>query len=347
MLKINDNDKILIVRLSALGDCVHTIPLVCAIKKAFPNIFIGWAVSENAKDIIINNPIIDKVHIIPKNDHKKYAEVMSQIRKEKYTISIDSQELLKSALISFSSNAKYKLAHDNSREFAHIFANKKLKPIPLFDSTRHVIERNLDFARYLGIDNPEIDFVLPPTSNENKDYIQSLLKDIDPNKKTILLSPTTTWITKFWTKENWAKIIDELNNRVNIILTGTKADTTYINEILSLTTNANTINLAGKTNLLQLIELYKNTDIMISLDSGSTHLASAVKKPIIISLCGATSNIRNGAWGTNNINLSLDLTCQPCYKKTCKFKDGIPECMTAITTDTVIEEIKRILRQWI
>ena len=76
MLKLNGNEKILIVRLTALGDCLHTIPLAYALKKAFPNIFIGWAVSDKCKSVIENNPLIDKVHIITKNDKKQYFQTI-------------------------------------------------------------------------------------------------------------------------------------------------------------------------------------------------------------------------------------------------------------------------------
>ena len=344
MLKLNGNEKILIVRLTALGDCLHTIPLAYALKKAFPNVVIGWAVSEKCKSVIENNPLIDKVHIIPKKNKKEYFKAIKEIRKEKYTIAIDSQELLKSAMVSFLSGAKYKLAHSKSREFSSFFANEKLKAIPIFDCSRHVIERNMDFARYLRIPNPEIDFVLPENCLENLTYISNLLKDIDANKPTIVISPSTTWITKFWPDENWATLISELNGKANIILTGSNADTEYINNILSQTQNTKVINLAGKTNILQLKILFEHADIVITPDSGSAHLAAATKKPTVIALFASTSAVRNGAYGEKNINLTHSLTCQPCYKKICKHTGGIPVCAN-IAPNKVLEKINLILEK--
>jgi len=342
MLKLNGNEKILIVRLTALGDCIHTIPLACALKKAFPNIFIGWAVSEKCKSVIANNPLIDKVHIIPKKDKKKYFEKIKEIREEKYDISIDSQELLKSAFISLLSGAKYRLAHNKSRELSFLFANQKLKPTPIFDCSKHVISRNIDFAEFLGIKEPEIDFVLPENKLEDLTYVAELLSNIDNNKKTVVFAPSTTWITKFWAKENWAKLLTELNGKVNIILTGSKADVDYTNDIINLTNNINLINLVGKTNILQLKILFENADIIITPDSGSAHLAAAVKKPTVIALFGSTSYIRNGAFGDKNINLSNNLSCQPCYKKVCKYTAGLPDC-SKILPNIVLEKIKMAL----
>jgi len=342
MLKLNGNEKILIVRLTALGDCLHTIPLAYALKKAFPNIFIGWAVSDKCKSVIENNPLVDKIHIIPKNDKKQYWQAIKEIRKEKYTISIDSQELLKSAIISLLSGAKHRLAHNKSRELSYLFANEKLKSIPIFDCSRHVIERNMDFARFLRIPNPEIDFILPENNLSDLTYISDLLKDIDATKPTIVISPSTTWITKFWPTENWATLIQELNEKANIILTGSNADTNYINEILTLTNNVNVINLSGKTNILQLKILFEHANIVVTPDSGSAHLAAATKSPTVIALFASTSATRNGAYGEKNINLTNSLTCQPCYKKICKHTGGIPVC-AQIAPNRVLEKINLIL----
>ena len=238
------NEKILIVRLTAVGDCVHTIPIACAIKKEFPQ--------------------------------------------EKYDIAIDSQELLKSALVSFSSNAKYRLAHRCSREFSDLFANQKLDAIPIFDTKRHVIERNIDFVRFLGIKNPEIDFVLPKNSQEDENYVSSLLTSLNPDQKTLVISPSTTWETKFWTQANWAKVLDDVNGHMNIVVTGGNSDVEYVKAILDLSQNNNVINLTGKTNLLQLKILFENSDIVLTPDSGSAHLAVATKQPTVICLCGPT-----------------------------------------------------------
>ena len=344
MLNINDKDKILIVRLTALGDCIHTIPLACAIKKQYPNIFIGWAVSEKCKDIIINNPIIDKVHLIPKNNKKAYNSVIREIKDENYTVSIDSQELLKSAWVSFLSGAKYKLAHDKSREFSHFFANKKLQAIPLFDNSRHVIERNLDFARFLGINNPIVDFVLPETTQEDLKYVENLLKSTDMTKPTVTIAPATTWVTKYWKKEYWAEVLNFLNDKVNIIFTGSQADKNYVKEIIELTKNVNCIDLTGQTNILQLKTLFEKSDIVITPDSGSAHLAAVTKKPIVITLFGATSNIRNGAFGEKHFNLTANLQCQPCNKKVCKYTKSVPECIKALKPQLVIEKLQSILK---
>ena len=89
--------------------------------------------------------------------------------------------------------------------------------------------------------------------------------------------------------------------------------------------------------------LFEKADIVLTPDSGSAHLASGVKKPVVICLFGATSKIRNGAYGDKNINLSADLNCQPCYKKICKFESGVPQCVKAINPDIVIEKIKTVL----
>ncbi|MDD3594079.1 MAG: glycosyltransferase family 9 protein [Candidatus Gastranaerophilales bacterium] len=344
---LKPNDKILIVRLSALGDCIHTLPLAKALKEKFPGVFIGWAVEDRFKYLIENNPVADKVHVMPKSKWKKsknhlknlweFINYIREIRKEGYTIAIDSQELFKSAIISFLSGAQTRLAHDKSREFAHLFANERLEAIPIFDTSRHVIERNMDFARALGIEEPETSFCLPDASQDDKDYAKELLKEIDPTLKTIVIAPSTTWTTKHWAIENWVKVIDSLQNKANVVISAGKGDNAYITDIISKCRNNNIINLTGETTILQLKEVFSRADIVITPDSGSAHLAAAVEKPVVICLFGSTSAVRNAAYGAKNINISLDLPCQPCYKKKCKTSSV--RCLTNLMPAAVIDKV--------
>ena len=87
-----NNKKILIIRLSAIGDTIHTLPMVYALKKQFPTCKIGWVVESKAKLFIENNPLIDKCFIINKNQNN-FWEIIKQIRKENYDVALDPQQL--------------------------------------------------------------------------------------------------------------------------------------------------------------------------------------------------------------------------------------------------------------
>ncbi len=345
---IKNNSKILIIRLSALGDCIHTLPLLNSIKGLYPNCFCGWVCEEGISSVLENHPLIDKLYIFPKKEFKAknfidkikfLIEFSKEIKKENYDIVIDSQELFKSAVLSFLSGGKLRLAHKNSREFADWFATKRIPARKLFATGRHVVERNMDFLKFLGHREYNISFPLKTISSNSLKKIDAIFTALDKDKKTIVISPTTTWSTKHWEIDNWKRFIPMLS-KFNLIFTGTANDIEYISEILKDNNTSNIVNLAGKTSLEDLRAVFQKSDFMISLDSGSTHLAAANPNLKIIALFGATSEIRNGAYGMHNVNLRKDL-CPPCYKKFCKkYNTPYCKCLSSITPEELFYIVK-------
>ncbi len=345
---IKADAKILIIRLSALGDCIHTLPLLNSIKTLYPNCFCGWICEEGIAPVLENHPLIDKLYIFPKKEFKAkkfidkikfLLEFSKELKKENYDIVIDSQELFKSAILSYLSGGKLRLAHKNSREFADWFATKRIPARKLFATGRHVVERNMDFLKFLGHREYDISFPLKPIDNNSIEKINAIFTNLDRDKKTVVISPATTWSTKHWEIDNWKNFVPMLT-KFNLIFTGTANDKEYISEILKDINLPNIVNLAGETSLDELRAVFQKANYMISLDSGSTHLAAANPNLKIMALFGATSEIRNGAYGIRNVNLRKDL-CPPCYKKFCKkYNSQFCKCLSSITPDELFYIVK-------
>ena len=345
--------KILIVRLSAIGDVIHCLPVLHALRRKFPNAYIGWVVEDKAADILINNPLLDKVYVLPKkkweaqgltaNTIKEFIHFVKLIREEKFDIAIDLQELFKSGLMTFLSGAKRRIGHAKTREFADIFVNEKLKPHNIFDPDKMIIERYLEPAKYLGAPTDEVKFSLPPVNQETKDYIDSFLKNFKEDRPLIVFSPATIWSSKHWIEAYWSELLEKLSLSYNVILIGSENDVNLINRITSSIKSDNYLSLAGKTSLFQLIELFNRTDILIAPDTGPAHIANATDKPVIITIFGSTSYKRSAPWGEKHAALSAELPCQPCFKRQCRRKDFKMECMKTITPDTIIKKINEKL----
>ncbi len=339
-------EKILIVRLSAIGDVIHTLPVAYSIKKQNPDVFIGWAVEDKAADIIKNNPLVDKAHVMPRQTWKKrgfsiknffeFISFIHEIKKENYTISLDVQELFKSAIISFLSGAKKRIAHAKAREFAHFFATHKIPARDLFDINIPVIQRNLDFAKFLDINTEEVNFALPPVDDKTKTYVNELLAAIDPQKPTLVFSPATLWKTKHWIEEYWSILLDELSNANNIIFSGTKSDLPLIERIIKQSNAQNYTVIAGKTDLFQLVEVFNRSDIVIGPDTGPIHIANATNKPEIICIFGSTAAKRSGPYGEKHVSLSMGLNCQPCFDRNCTNTSNLA-CVKQITPDMILD----------
>ncbi len=351
---MNNQTKILIIRLSALGDTIHTLPLASAIKKAHPEAKIGWVVEDKAQQFVQNNPLIDKCYILPRKTWKKrgfsfenireFFQIISEIRKEKYDIVIDTQQLFKSASLMFFLNIKRKITHSDGREFSWIFANEFIKTKrKQFDLDYHVVRRNLDFASHLGLDNDFIEFSLPQLPKESLDFVDELLSAIDKSKPTLTLAPATTWETKHWNKQYWADLINRFADDINVIITGSSADHELVSSILKLVEDKSVLNITGKTNLLELSEVYRRSDVVVSPDSGSAHIAWAVQKPSLITVFCATSNTRTGPFGDKYYSLAPNLNCYPCMKKVCPSKTQKNICTSAVNSTQVINIVKKIL----
>lgn len=339
-----DKPKILIIRRSALGDTIHTLPLAKSLREKFPNAQIDWIVEDKAEKFITNNPLLNKVYVIHKKTggFAEFKQIIKQIRAQKYDIAIDTQQLLKSGVILGLSGAKRKITLSDGREFSWIFANEIIKTNrKQFDINYHVVKRNLEIAKYLGADEEKIEFTLPNTSENDKNKAKDLLNKIDPNLKSVIISPETTWDNKHWTVDSWRKVIENLSGKVNLVYTGTSDENGLSGKILQGFDGI--INLSGKTNLFELEEVFKLANLVISVDSGSAHVAWATGVPAIITLFFATSSKRTAPFGEKYFSIQAETPCSPCMKRKCKNKI-INECVPTISPEKVISTVNEILK---
>ena len=348
--------KLLIVRLSALGDTIHTIPLAVALKKQYPDLIIDWIVEDKASEFIINNPIINKFYEIPrrkwKNNKNKIANIkdffsiIKLIRKEQYDAVIDVQQLFKSGLIMGLSGAKRKITLDNGREFSYLFANEIIYTgRKQFDINYHVVKRNMEFAKYLGCKNLDIEFKLPDFTKEINKNLKDIIYNIDRTKKTIVIAPATTWTNKHWISQKWSNVINSLIDKYNIIITASEKEKNITSEILLNTVQKDKIiNLTGMTSLADLVYIYNNVDMVISPDSGSTHIAWACQNPYIITLFFATSKNRTAPFGDKYYALSPKIDCAPCMKRKCYNKSNPLLCRNNINSEEIINIVKNVLQ---
>lgn len=342
---MNEKQKVLIIRLSAMGDVIFTIPLANALKSN--GYEVTWLVSEKGYSLIKNNPCVDNVILAPIEKWKKsktpvknfieYISILKQIRKEKFDIALDTQLILKSLLWMIFCGAKRRIVAKNYRELAILGGNE------IIEATRkgynpHSVKSYLKYAQHLNINTDNIVVTLPPVTNETKQKTDDLLSGSDKNKKTIIAAPATTWVTKHWKKENWKELLSLLKDDYNIVLTGTSND----KELLSYIDN-NYINLCGKTNLEELQELLSRGDLVISMDSGTTHLAWAVQNPKIISIFCSTPKSLYAPVGNENkyIALPSKYSCEPCHRRKCP--KGTNECTNYPDTQEVYNAVIKLL----
>lgn len=343
-----DKKKILIIRLSALGDVIFNLPLANILKKN--GYEVHWLTSEKGFDIVNNNPLVDKAILAPVEKWKKqnifkkfleYIKIIRFLRSQKYDIAIDTQLLLKSAVWTAFCGAKRRIVSKSAREFAHLAGNEIIEKLS-YDYNTHATKRYLKFSEHLGLESNEIIAKLPPSSEKTIKKINELTKNLDKNKPIIGIAPATTWATKHWNKDNWKELIKKLEKDYNIVFTGTKKDL----ELIKYISNGKYLNIAGKTNLLELAEFFRRCDLVISLDSGSTHLAWACEKPKIVSIFCATPKGFYAPIGQSNkyIALSGELSCQPCHKKHCQIAETTEGCTYIPKVEEVYQAVTNLMK---
>lgn len=349
---MNDGEiKILIVRLSALGDTIHTLPLLSALKELYPSSKIDWVVEDKAATFLRNNPLINSLFVVPKKRWKKrknkiknlleFFALIKKIRKTEYDIVIDVQQLLKSAVFVMLSKGKRKIAQEGGREFSTIFSNEIIKTDrPIFDTNYHVVQRNLDIARFLGWKGDKINFPLPEVSDEIKSKADELLKKLEPNKPILVLTPSTTWKNKHWLNENWAELIKAFSDKANIVVTASSNDIKMTSEIINLS-KKNVLDLTGKTTLKELREVLSRANVVVSPDSGSAHISWAVQKPKIVTLFFSTSKNRTAPFGEGYFSVQAKEPCSPCMKRKCRFKTD--NCRKGIDVSEIISIVNNLL----
>ena len=140
-------------------------------------------------------------------------------------------------------------------------------------------------------------------------------------------------------------MIIEFKNDYNIILTATKNDRKLTSTILEGIVSDNVVDLTGKTSISDLIFISQHSDLVVTLDSGSAHIAWAAGAKSILSLFFATSAKRTAPFGSNYFSISANEDCVPCMSKKCKLKCNKNKCIDSISTEYVIKKVKDILNQ--
>jgi len=339
--------NILIVKMSSLGDVINAIPSLNALRRGYPDAHITWLVEECAGEILFDHPAIDRVIISSRKGWLKNLFVpwrsiptvfeirgfIKALREESYDLVIDLQGLLKSGIMVWMSRGKRKVGYDRTREMSYLFLNQRHPP---FDPDRHAIERYLNLVFSVGGRGGEIEYGIK-LKEGHRNRVEDILRDygIYKGDPIVLISPFARWETKLWEPERFARLGDLLIERYNVkvIFTGTGREKGYVKGIISSMKNR-AIDLTGATDLKELACLCSRARLMVSTDTGSMHLASAMGLPVV-ALFGPTAPWRTGPYGQGHSIVRKVIPCSPCFKKKCRTK----ECMFSIGVEDVFEKV--------
>jgi len=346
----NKGEKILITRLSAIGDVIHALPVAYALRQKYPEAQIDWLVEAKAYPLVKLNPYLDNVILLPRKQWremlsrdfigavKSFFKFFKKMKKENYDINLDLHGLFKSALSSFLIKPGLRIGPADGRELSTLFYQAKID-IP--DKKMHKIERNLHLASALDAETDEVNYGLKMTPII-KSRVSRLFEteNVDQNKKLVVINPFTTWESKNWFLERYFQLANEfIKSGYYVVFTGAPGDKEAIDSFEPLD-EASYCNLAAKTDLEELTEVYNRASLYIGGDTGPTHLAAAVGLNVI-SLMGPTDPDTHGPYGEGHTVIQDNsLECIRCWDKHCSRK---MQCMKSITVDQVLRISKKKL----
>ncbi len=334
--------KILIIKLRQLGDALLTGPVFSSLKNRFPESSIDAYVYSEAIPLLEGHPAISSFLSYDRNWKKKslpfrlYQEwkLLRAIRSHRYDLVINLTEGDRGAIAAKYSRARIRVGFDPKGK--GLFGKKKLythvaKNCP---SLRHVVERNLDAIRRIGIfpTEEERDLFLPlsPTA------LETMKKQV--GEKFILIHPTSRWRFKCWPVENMRALSKHLLAEGKRLVFTSGPDQSEQEMVQEITQGLDIYNLAGKISLKDLAALIELSSLLICVDSLPLHMASALKKPVL-AIFGPTSEITWGPWRNRGARIvAQTLPCRPCYQDGCGGSKK-SDCLATLSVDRVLDAL--------
>ncbi len=346
----NPPASVLIVRLSAIGDVIHALPVLDALRRALPHARLGWIVEELSAPLLDNHPDLDKVYVIPKKRWKKNfrAHFRSEIKPffaavkaDGWDVAIDMQGLSKSGLAAWASGAKIRVGYGDKdgREVNKLFTNRKVTPPP---TARHVVERNLALLRGIGIEPPTDARGKLGITEDEREAIRVKLVEAGWNRSEPLaaLNPGAGWSSKRWDPARFAEVGRRLHAERGLrplILWGPGEEPLRDTIAAELERDSVPFVVSPPTRIRELAVLISLCSAFIGGDTGPTHLAGMLGVPTV-SVFGASDGHRNRPWPIESATLVQreDIACVPCWKTQCPLAgDEYLKCLNGVSAENV------------
>lgn len=337
-------ENVLIVKLSAIGDVIHALPVAHAIKETYPAAHLTWVVEPPAYELLTAVPCIDEIVLFRKKDFKtihgfkeNFWPLRRQLKTRAYDVSLDLQGLFKSAAVVKTAGAKKRFGTCNMRELSDWVS----KPVIGANAHGHIVERYLDVARAVGCTVNEVVFPLTVSTSTaqaaDKILAEAGMKCQNPY---VVLAVGANWPNKRWPAQYYVALIDWLYRAELIpVLIGGGAVDENIAAAIEQKAEIPPVNIIGKTSLLELAHILRQAKAVVGGDTGPVHLAAGLKVPTVM-LMGPTDANRNGPYGQPDNAIEADRPCKYCWHRACP--KGI-DCLAVIHPEQVESKIKSLL----
>ena len=349
-----DGMRILLVRLGAVGDCVHVLPALAALRARLPRAHIAWLVEDKAASLIRGHPHLDEVIVLERRrwarDSRRpwsfprtvlgVVSTARSLRKRRFDVALDFQGNCRSGLWALLSGARprFGFAGPTQREANYLFMNRHIRPPA---NRTHKVEKNLSLIRAIGIAGGEAAPVLPPAEDEAETMGLWLRQHSPTHRRPVFaIHPGVSAFGFFkrWPSQAYARLVRRISEAgMEAILTWGPGERREVERIREAAGGRGIVGPETRS-LLALVELLRRCDLFIGSDSGPLHLASAVGTPTV-ALFGPKDPSRYGPYGAPARVVRSGVDCSPCDRRSCKD----PVCMTTLGPERVFQAALSLL----
>jgi lipopolysaccharide heptosyltransferase I len=312
--------NVLVVRLGALGDIVHTIPAAAALRNALPGVRIDWVVEAKHRALVDLVEVVDRVVPLEGRTLRAWTDVLKRLRQVPYDLALDFQGLMKSAVLARASGASrvagfsiWHLREKGARPF-YSETDVALGDAP-DDGERtgeHVIQKNLRLLRVAGIETTDIQF---PIARSSSAAAEETLR-VHGDRGYALINPGAAWPNKRWPAERFGEVaafLQEVRSLPSVVLWG-PGEGGLARAVVDASSGAARV--APPTSIADILEVARSAALVVSGDTGPLHLAAAVGTPAV-AIFGPTDARRNGPWSPDDMVVSRYDACRCHYERRC------------------------------
>lgn len=341
-----DAQRLCLIKPSALGDVVQTLPLLSVLRERFPQAHISWVINRGLASLLEGHPHLDE--IVPFDRHGSWGswwQTLKQLRAEKYDLVFDLQGLLRTGVMTWATRAPLRIGLESAREGAgracHLTLPETGRYVPAH-------QRYWKVAEALGLgDRPRETIVAIPEDIRSaaRQRIAAL------RGRTLVIHPGARWITKRWPIEKFAVIACKAMREYGFstLILGSPAENAVAAQLQQLLCQlypaGEVENLTGTTNLKELAALLEAAHVVLTNDSGPMHLAAGLGTPVI-GLFTCTSSVRSGPPGEMHELVATEVPCAASYRKRCPYRGSRHmACLEELSTDRVWQAFVRLMRK--
>ena len=330
--------KILVIKLSALGDVILAMPSLAALRENFPQAHIAVLTGAPFGSILQNCPYVNQIIEFPLGNRGFAAlrQVSSLLRRLDFDMVVDLQNSRRSHILSFLSACNRRYGYDNGK-FSFLL-NRKVKEL---GSPLSPIQHQARTLKLLSIESVKEVLELWPQQTDEawaKSFINKHKKDKGASLIGVNLGASIRWPSKRWAVEKFAALLDKMQDAgMEVVVTGKDKDKELLKRLTQLTKNQ-FIDAVDKTSIMQLACLINHCRVYITSDSAPLHIAYAMKTPVV-ALFGPTDPRRHAIVNAKQALIKKKINCSPCYKRRCRRH----ECMEEISIDEVFNAVKELL----